>query len=474
MKRGKWTYLMSLGALALIAMMTLAPQGYAADGSPEKQLIVEINKGKLLRMSAPATAVMVADPNIADVQVVSPTLVYVNGRSVGETTIFAVDAEDRELLHSVVSVTHNISKLKQTLKAVLPTAEVDFDSVDGALVVKGNVSSPLEAESVRQLATPFLQGDQALVNLLHTSGSDQVTLQVKVAEVSRSELKRFGIHLESLLTSGNFLFGLANGRDFIDASGTLLRSGLDNSIFIGHNSNNGNVNGVIDALADDGLATVLAEPNLTAMSGQPASFLAGGEFPIPVVGDEGSVTIEYRPFGVSLAFTPTVLSKDKIMLSVTPEVSTLSTQGQVQAAGFNIPSIATRRATTSVELGSGQTFAIAGLIRHDTSNDISKFPGLGDLPILGMLFRSTEFRNEQSELVILVTPYIVTGVDEKKQMAAPTDGYMPPTDIERVLFGKLYKERKEMPIDRQRKAEEMALFSEDYPRLHGPVGYILK
>lgn len=462
------------GVCRLIALVALLG-ATAAFGQDDPQISIEINKGKLVRLKKPATSVIIADPEIADIQVISPSLVYVNGRAVGETTIFAVDNDDFEILNAVVNVTHNLSKLNKTVKAMLPLADVNFNSVDNALVVNGYVDSPLEADSVSRLATPFLRPEQTLVNMLKTGGSDQVTLMVKVAEVSRSELKRFGIHLENIINTGNFVFGLANGRDVIGAASGLTRSGLDGSIFGGFNSGSGSINTVIDALEDEGLLSILAEPSLTAMSGKPASFLAGGEFPVPTVDDEGSVSVEFRPFGVSLAFSPVVMTKDKISLTVAPEVSTLSELGAIEVSGFNIPSLSTRRAETTVELGSGQTFAIAGLLQNNTSNDVDKFPGLGDIPVLGALFRSSEWRRDQTELVILVTPYIVSAVSDPSRMALPQDGLVAPTDLERILFGKIYHEYNKPTAqgDTDEGGTETASL-EELPRLNGPVGFVLK
>jgi pilus assembly protein CpaC len=298
-----------------------------------------------------------------------------------------------------------------------------------------------------------------------------VNLRVRVAEVARSQLKQFGINFENLLNHGNIAFGLAQGRDIVDATGTLERNGSENTLYGGFRTGNANLNGVIDALEDQGLVTILAEPNLTALSGKSASFLAGGEFPIQTVSDNNTVSIEYKPFGVSLNFTPTVLSKDKISLLVNPEVSELS-DSTVTVNSQQVPIIDTRRATTTVELGSGQSFTIAGLLKSDRSNSINKFPGLGDLPVLGSLFRSHAFQNNQTELVIIVTPYIVRGVDKLNTLTDPTQGLGLPSDMERLLFGKLYGEYGGDPAGR--KAIEGQVDSGAVPTLRGPAGYVLK
>ena len=457
--------------IVVLAILCLSSVAFAQDGPP---LSLEINKGKLVRLSSPASAVIIADPAIADVQVVSPTLVYLNARAVGETTIFAVDAKDNEVLNKVVTVTHNLSKLERTVKSLMPNAQIKFRSMDNALVMDGNANSPMEVESIRRIAAPFLQGNQTLINMIKSNGSDQVTLMVKIAEVQRSQLKRFGIHLENVISRGSFVYGLAQGRDVVDAAGSFIRNGTDNSVGIGFDTPNASVNGIIDALEDQGVVSVLAEPNLTAISGQPASFLAGGEFPIPVAGQDGQVTIEYRPYGVSLAFTPTILSRDKISLTVTPEVSSLTQVGSVQTSGFNIPAVTTRRANTTIELGSGQSFAIAGLLQNDRSNNVSKFPALGDLPILGALFRSNQFQNDQTELVIIVTPVIVSPVNEQEALKDPVEGIEMPNDLERILLGKLYREQGRDDADLASAEPSAGENSSELPRLHGKAGYILK
>jgi len=461
-----------LYCIMLVSIM-VAPLRLAAEPEEdikEENFTIEISKGKLLRLSSPASAVIAADPTVADVQVVSPSLVYVNGKSAGETTIFAVDSKDHEILRATVSVTHNISKLNKAIKSIMPDAKVSFQSVDGALVMNGDVSSPLEAEDIRRLAAPFVKDKQTLINMLHPLGSNQVMLKVKVAEVDRTELKNFGISLQSLASTKGFVFGALTGRGIIDpASGAVTRNGTQDTL----NGSYNNVNGVIDALEDNGLVTTLAEPTLTTQSGQPASFLAGGQFPVPSVTGSGStaqVSVSYQPYGVSLNFTPIVLSKDRISLTVAPEVSSLSQVGAVQDAGFNIPALTTRKASTTVELGSGQSFVIAGLLQNDRSNDITKFPFLGDIPIIGLLFRSSQFQNNHTELVIIVTPYIVNAADTQKALHDPVQGFVPASDAERILLGKLYKEEPAGAED----DESAAAANASKPRLNGPVGYILK
>jgi len=470
-------------ALLLVAGVVTVPCYAATDDDEaavqEKNYTIEVSKGKLVRLSSPASAVIAADPTVADVQVVSPSLVYINGKTVGETSVFAVDAHDHEILRAAVTVTNNISKLNEAVKAMVPDAKVNFQSVGASLVMNGEVDSPLQAEDVRRLATPFLKTGQTLVNMLRPMGSNQVMLKVKIVEVDRSELKTFGINLQNLSNTGNFLFGILQGRSILGttnsiSTGTTLptQATTGNSIFGSFNDGGNTLNGVIDALEDNGMVTTLAEPTLTTQSGQPASFLAGGEIPVPSVTGSGTtaqLSVAYQPFGVSLNFTPVVLSKDRISMLVAPEVSSLTTNGQIQDAGFTIPALQDRKASTTVELASGQSFAIAGLLENDHNNDINKFPFLGDIPVLGTLFRSSSFQHNQTELVIIVTPYIVNAVDARKAMHDPTQGLEMANDAERILMGKLYHEK---PAGTG--ADDAVEDDLDRPRLRGPVGYILQ
>lgn len=467
-----------LAALAIFAATNASAQSafyQALGGQGDGELAVEINKGAPVRLPAPAASVAVADPAIADVQVISPRMLYVNGRGIGETSLIAVDNADNIIYETTVNVTHNLSRLKRAAEELSPNNDVVATSTDNAIILKGKVESPVAAEKLQRLANSFLRGDgQSVINMLDTSATDQVMLKVKIVEVARNELKRFGINWESVFSPGNFVFGLGQGRDFVDAGGGFQRNG-DNSIFISNNTGSRSISAAIDALESDGLLTVLAEPNLTTRSGTAANFLAGGEFPITVVqastGTQPVASVEYREFGVSLQFTPVVLSPDKISLTVLPEVSSLDFANGVEQNGFTVPALSTRRANTTIDLGTGQTFAIAGLLRSDQGNNIDKFPILGDIPVLGALFRSSEFQNSQTELVILVTPYIVRPVDDPKQLATPLDGYKPATDGERILLGKLHGETPQM---RNSTKQDPAAPANVFEGIGGQAGFLIR
>jgi len=407
--------------------------------SSADRLEIETNRGVLIRLDRPASTVFIANPEIADIQVKSPRLIYILGKTPGETTLYATDSQERVLANRTISVSHNLSRLRSEIKALLPTADINIRSIGSRLIISGTVHSAQAAEDVRRFAAGIVSKPENVLVNISVLAPNQVQLRVRIAEVSRTVLKQFGINWSALFRTGNFLFGIATANPVLVGTSLLSSTSRSTDGLFGAFSNNSlDINGLIDALDDNGLITVLAEPNLTAISGKPATFLAGGEFPIIVPDGDGRVTIEYKQFGVSLSFTPTILSENRISLHVKPEVSQLSTAGAIQIAGFTIPSLTTRRAETTVELGNGQSFAIAGLLQNNIRHDIDKFPGLGDVPILGMLFRSDRFQRDETELVIIVTPYIVRPVAANR-MASPTDGMVPPTDEDRILHGRLYR-----------------------------------
>lgn len=416
------------GILAIALMVSF--------GGHAKAMDIEVKKGKVIKLPRPAAHVFIANPDVADVDVRSANYIYVYGTSIGETTLHALDANNNTIFIDDIVVRPNLASFEKTMRRLLPDSEITFDSMGNGIVLRGTVSNPKDAEIAASLASSVLDDGQNLVNMLEVRGSDQVMLRVRVAEVARTEVQNFGINLSSVFTRGSFNFGLFTGRDFLDSADELVTSG--NAVQLSGSSGRFVVDSVIDALETEGMLKTLAEPNLTAKSGVTASFLAGGEFPVPVPQGDGVIAIEYREYGVGLEFTPTVLSDNKISLQVAPEVSTLTTSS-VSIDSINVPGLATRRASTTVELGSGESFAIAGLLQNDSSNSIEKFPWLGDLPVLGALFRSNSFTNNETELVIIVTPYIVSGVADPTELALPTDGLQFPSDFERVFLGQLYE-----------------------------------
>jgi pilus assembly protein CpaC len=423
---------------------------------------LDVSKGVLISLDRDADTVFVANPLIADVQAKSPRMIYLYGKDPGTTSVYAVDAQQHVMLSRPVTVRRDVGALQTALTELNPTGSVRVSAVDKSLVLSGQVRSPVEAEQVQRLASSFVTDDKQLVNRVTVDGPNQVNLRVRIAEVSRTVSKVLGINWETLGRAGNTAIGVATGNPVLGVSGvsggnTITNpyvpsatgstvngaafytrnssiGGTTDSILLGFNVAGANINAVIDALSSNGLVKILAEPNLTAMTGETASFLAGGEFPIVVPGALGQVNVQFKSYGVSLAFTPVVLSSGRISLRVRPEVSEISTQGEVQISGTSIPALSTRRVETTVELGSGESFAIGGLLQNSTTDTLNKLPGLGDLPVLGPLFRSTQFQRNESELVILVTPYLVRPVSDQR-LATPTDGMKAPNDVDLLARG---------------------------------------
>jgi pilus assembly protein CpaC len=395
-----------------------------ATGRP---ILLQTGKGTLIRLGRAANTVFVANPDVADVQVKSPELVYITAKSPGTTVIYAVDADNNVLLNAPVRVDLDLSQLRQSLRQLVPGTGISVEQVDANVVLSGIVADAGQAEKIRVVAASMAAAVKGgkVINRLSVATPNQVNLRVRIAEVDRKVLKEIGIDWNRVGRTVSF--------------STTNNSGLTmptNQLMVGMLSN---VLATVDALATEGFITLLAEPNLIAMSGQTASFLAGGEFPYEVAqpgGVAGSsiYTIQLQPYGVQLAFTPTIIDANHLNLKVAPEVSELD-YSNVTPNGQ--PGLTVREAQTTVELASGQSFALAGLLMHDTQQNISKVPGLGDIPILGALFRSNKFQNNESELVVIVTPYLVQ--PPATAAAAPTDGFEAPHDAQQVLFGDTYR-----------------------------------
>ena len=398
-----------------------------ANGRP---ILLAAGRGTLIRLARPANTVFIANPDIADVQVKSPELVYITAKSPGATVIYAVDSDDNVLLNAPVRVDLDLSPLRQSLGQLVPGTAISVEQVDSNVVLSGTVADAGQAEKAKVLAAALageVKGAQ-VVNRLSVATPNQVDLHVRIAEVDRNILKQIGVDWSRLGRTVSF--------NTVNNQGLTIPT---NQLSVGMLSN---VMATVDALATEGFLTVLAEPNLTAVSGQTASFLAGGEFPYPVaqpgsVGNNAVITIQFEQFGVQLAFTPTIIDANHLSLRVRPEVSQLDFADAVTVSGSLVPALTVRSAETTVELASGQSFALAGLLMHDTSQDISKVPWLGDIPILGALFRSNKFQNNESELVVIITPYLVR--PPAAAPATPVDGFAIPHDAQQVLWGDTWR-----------------------------------
>ena len=449
----------------------------------EGGIALGVGKGTLVRLPRAVTDVFVANNKIADVQVKSANQIYVFGITGGETSLYATDSGGRVVYSANVRVAQNIDQIKSMLGMTMPAAAIEVTPMNGMVLLTGTVANPSEVEEATRLTQAFVGEKTTVVTKLKTAMPVQVNLQVKIAEVSRGLLKEFGVNLLSRDATNGFQFGISRGRNVgsigpTDLSGfpTLDASNLfglpagslslpfdprsGQFLFGGTSYNFSNLAGstttlnlagkllgldiasAIDLLEQDGVISVLAEPNLTALSGETASFLAGGEFPIPTLDGNGGVDVQFKEYGVGLAFTPTVLDGNRISMRVRPEVSELTDEGSVRLNNFVIPALTTRRAETTVELGSGQSFMIAGLLRNRTNNSTDKTPFLGDLPIIGALFKSDRFQRNETELVIVITPYLVKPVSAG-QIRLPTDGYLAPTDMQRLLLGKTFDGKSE-------------------------------
>jgi pilus assembly protein CpaC len=319
-------------------------------------------------------------------------------------------------------------------------------------ILTGTVPTGASAQQVEAIARGYVGDKGGVIDNMTVLGSIQVNVRVRIAEINRSVTRQLGFNWQALGSSSTWRFGLRTGASALGAISPLLPLGLPpltgapaaNQLGAGVHSGNWDVNGIIDALAADQLITVLAEPNLTALSGETASFLAGGEFPIPIAGNTTNgattITVEFKTFGISLAVVPTVLSATRLNLRVRPEVSQLSTNGEVSvplATGtLTIPALTVRRAETTVELGSGQSFAIAGLLQKTSSDATNALPWIGEVPVIGALFKSNDFQRGESELVIIVTPYVVQPAASPTALRTPIDTFKPATDLDRILLGR--------------------------------------
>ena len=421
---------------------------------PAETLTLSKNTGTLVRLSEPMSDVFVANEGIADVQVRSSTQLYVYGKGAGETTIYATSKSGRVVYAANVRVGNNLSSVGEMLHMAMPDANVQVTPMNNLVLLTGTVSNPDDVAEATRLTQAYVGDGTQVLSRLRSATPLQVLLKVRIAEINRSMLKKVGVNLLNRDTGTNSLFGIGQG-----SPGTINTvkgpanpiTGVQPTTVTGATFNNivggttlglfghifgTDLLGTLDLMQNDGFVTTLAEPTLTALSGETASFLAGGEFPIPVSQAIGAVTIEYKQYGVGLAFTPVVLGDGRISMRVRPEVSEISSAGSVTLNGFVVPALTTRRAETTVELGSGQSFMLAGLLQNRNNNSIQKAPFLGDIPILGALFRSTSYQRNETELVIIVTPYLVRPVSG--QLATPDKGYRAPNDAEMFLGGQVF------------------------------------
>ncbi len=419
-----------------------------------KPEILQLTSGKsiVLKSSERFSRVSIAAPEIASYILLSPQEIYITGKTAGATSLILWENKHVSASYEI-HVEYDISRLKQKMHEML-SSEKDLRvfATHDSITLAGSISSTAKLAQAVALAESYAP-EGKVSNLLQVNGVHQVMLEVRVAEISRSLTKRLGINF-SYVKEGQFGIGTLGGLTQLippsqaDIGGEVFGIAVSPAVnaILRFESGSATWTGLIDALKEDGLLKILAEPTLIAMSGQTATFLVGGEFPVPVPQGLGTVAIEFKPFGVGLSFSPTVLSENRITIEVAPTVSELDFSTAVRVEGFVVPGLSTRTASTVIELADGQSFAIAGLLRETIKDEMSKYPVLGNIPILGALFRSREFQKNETELVIIATPHLVKPLDMAKQ-TLPTDFYVEPDDVELYLLGLMEGKEKGQSVE---------------------------
>ena len=424
-------------AVALAAALALAghPAVAAVADGASRRLEASAGSGKVVQVPGPAANVFVADPKVAEVRPVSPTALFLYGVAPGTTTVAVLDAAGHPLGQFEVTVTPSAfgaAQAEANIRRAMPSSAISAVATPSGIALSGKAATAEEADRAMQIARGYAGPGQSIDDRMQVMASVTVGLRVRIAEVDRQVTRELGVNWTAMGNVGRFAISAATTNGLSTAAGGLADLA---GTYTGRSLT---LNNVIDALAQDNLTRLLAEPNLTARSGEAANFLVGGEYPVPVSQQNSAVSVDYKQYGVALSFVPTVLTSGRISLHVRPEVSQLTSAGAVQLAVGNstiqIPALTVRRAETTVELGSGDSFAIAGLLQDNVTHDVQAVPGLGEIPILGALFRSDSFQHNKTELVIVVTPYVVGSSSDPSALSLPTDGYVPPSDLERMLL----------------------------------------
>jgi pilus assembly protein CpaC len=401
-----------------------------APGTPlpqTRRVRIGADKSMLVDVPVDLANVLVSNPEVIDAVVQTTRQVYLLAKGAGEANAFFLGPDGQKVLLLEVVVQRDLSGLEDAMARLIPGSRIKVEAMGDNVVLTGSVASPVDANRAADLALRYVKKKDGVVNMLAVDDKEQVLLKVTVAEMQRSGIRRLGVSLpDAMLRAGSISFGSVNGFP--------ITAGASDATGVLKWEKNGTVYDVVKALEQSGLTRVLAEPTLTAISGETAKFLAGGELPIPVPGPDRTVTVQWKPFGASVVFKPTVLAEGRISLSVMAEVSEITSDGAVRFTDIAIPALKVRRAETTLELPSGGTLAMAGLLSDDTRQSIEGIPGLKSLPILGTLFRSTDYQRRETELVILVTPYIAKHA-QRKDLARPDDGFAPASDLKALFLG---------------------------------------
>ena len=428
--------LFSLALAGLTVQTGFAETLTVMKGSASAPLSVPMNRAVVVESDTPFAELSIANPGIADISTLSDKSIYILGKTPGRTTLTLLSADGKLISNVEVHVTPDIAEFKERLQQILPGENIEVRTANDGIVLSGTVSSTAKLDRALDLANRY--APERVSNLMSVGGTQQVMLKVRFAEMQRSVSKSLS---SSLAVSGGTNIGVngetgtwMDGTNGIDNPAITSKSGTEGGLALGFTAGSLQFAVLLEALESKGVVRTLAEPNLTALSGQEAKFLAGGEYPIPMSNSDGSITVEYKPFGVELNFTPTVIEGDLINLVINAAVSSIDSSTTLQTGGVTINAFKRRETSTTVEMHDGESFAIAGLLQDDFRDLNGQVPWLGDIPILGMLFRSADYQRAQSELVIIVTPHLVTPT-RGEALALPTDRIRIPSEKELFLFG---------------------------------------
>ncbi|MBB4304651.1 pilus assembly protein CpaC [Rhodobium orientis] len=406
-----------------------------ADAGVTRPLNVGLNKSVVVELDEDVRDVLVSSPEIADAVVRNSRRVYILGVAFGQANVFLFGDGGRQIAAFDLSVEPDTGDLARAIRRVIPDSAIEVEAVNGSIILRGSAASPVDAKRATDIAAKFVGNDvEKVVNTIAVAGKEQVHLKVTIAEVQRSIIKQLGVDLRVAGQNGRVAFDVLTENPF-STNGTALSSTAGAFSYAAGGTT---ADATIRALQEDGVIRTLAEPTLTAISGEKADFLVGGEFPVPVGYDNGEVSIEFKPYGVSLDFTPVVLTEGNISLHVKTEVSELTNEGAItlSTTGLTIPALRVRRANTTVEMPSGSALVLAGLIKDDIRQSIAGVPGLMQVPVLGALFKSRDFQRSQTELVVFVTPYVVNPVSPKK-ITRPDKNFNPPSDAAGYFLNRL-------------------------------------
>jgi pilus assembly protein CpaC len=443
---------LSFSTVAALITAVLAPalandDHAAAPSIPAKVRFLALGIGKSVIIDLPRDAkdVLVADPKIANAVIRSPQRAYIIGETVGQTNVVFFDTDGQQIASYDIAIKRDLNGVRAALRQMLPAAGIQVEGIGDGVMLTGSVSSPIEAQQAGDVVARLVGGPDKIINSIVVRGRDQVMLKVTVAEVARNIVKQLGVDLSASMNVGTSVVNFNNTNPFTANSGPLVSG---NSLTTSALTKAGvpSVTATLRAMESAGVVRTLAEPNLTAISGESATFIVGGEFPFPTgvtcqttaAGAVGQCapSIAFKKFGISLNFTPVVLTEGRISLRVMTEVSEVSTDNSINVSGISVPSVKTRRAETTLEIPSGGSLAMAGLIQEQTKQAVNGMPGVDQLPVLGQLFRSQDFVNNQTELMVIVTPYVVRAVAQK-ELSRPDDGFAPASDAQSTLLAQI-------------------------------------